>query len=188
MRTETALRISLALIITASLLGAFASSLARTLVEMPAWRQLGAEAWATFSRRADLGNGGFLYPISGIGGTVLILAAAVVFRLSPRRPLSAAIPLYGAVLMVICVMLTTTQAAPIMLSLNRIGSNPAALQQAFEGFYRWDSIRAVFVALGGCAKVFALVALASLALEKKTPRQEKETALPDPSKIGDIRR
>jgi hypothetical protein len=50
----------------------------------------------------------------------------------------------------------------VMLSLRRIGDDPAALQQAFEGFYRWDSIRAVFGALQGCAEILALVALLSV--------------------------
>lgn len=175
MRTETPLRTSLFLIVAALLLGSLANGLTRTLVEMPAWRQLGAEAWAAFSRRADLGNGEIMYPLAGIGQTVLILAAAIAFRLSPRRPLSVGMPLYGAALMVICVMLTTTQAAPIMLSLHRIGDDPAALQQAYEGFYRWDSIRAVFGALAGCAEILALVSLGSLAFGKKTPSQEQET-------------
>jgi hypothetical protein len=103
-----------------------------------------------------------MYPLVGIGGTVLILAAAIAFRLSSRRPLSVAIPLYAAALMAICVMLTTTEAAPVMLSLRRIGDDPAALQQAFEGFCRWDSIRAVFEALEGCAGIWALVALLSV--------------------------
>lgn len=174
MRAQTALRTALALIVVSSLLAAFASGLSRTLVDMPAWHQLGAEAWATFSRRADLGSGGYLYPISGIGGTLLILAAAIVFRLSPRRPLYASIPIYGAALMVVCVMLTTTQAAPAMLSLNRIGDDPTALQQAFATFYRWDTIRAVCVALDGCAKVFALVALAALVFGKKPPAEAEE--------------
>jgi len=62
-----------------------------------------------------------------------------------------------------------------MLSLHRIGDDPAALQQAFEGFYRWDSIRAVFGALAGCAEILALVSLGSLAFGKKTPSQEQET-------------
>jgi hypothetical protein len=176
MRTESALRTSLFFMVAALLMGSVADSLARTLVEMPAWRQLGAEAWATFSRRADLGNGKIMYPLAGIGGTVLILAAATAFRLGPRRPLSAAIPLYGAALMAIGVMLTTTQAAPVMLSLHRIGDDPAALQQAFERFYRWDSIRAVIGAMGGCAEILAVVVLASLAFDKKTPPQEETRA------------
>jgi hypothetical protein len=172
MRTRTALIVALCLIVVEQLLGTVIDSLNRTLVEMPAWRHLGAQAWATFSRSADLGNGTILYPLAGIGGLALILAAAIVFRLGPRRPWSVAIPLYGAALLAICVMLTTTQAAPIMLSLHRIGDDPRALQQAFEGFYRWDSIRAVIGMLEGFAEIWALVALSSLAFEKKPSSQE----------------
>lgn len=175
MRTQTALGVALCLVVVEQLLGTVVDSLNRTLVEMPAWQHLGAQAWATFSRSADLRNGTILYPLAGIGGTVLILAAAIAFRLGPRRPWSVALPLYGAALMAICVMLTTTQAAPIMLSLHRIGDDPRALQLAFEGFYRWDSIRAVIGTLEGCLEIWALVALSSLAFEKKTPSQEQGT-------------
>ena len=162
MKRQTALRVALCLIIVGQLLGTITASLNRTLVEMPAWRHLGAQAWAAFSLQADLGNGEILYPLAGIGGTLLILAAAIAFRLSPRRPLSVAIPLYGAALMVICIMLATTQAAPTMLSLHRIGNDPAALQRVFAGFYRWDSIRAVIGAVEGCLEIWALVALLSV--------------------------
>jgi hypothetical protein len=173
MKTRTARGVALCLIIVEQLLGTVVDSLNRTLVEMPAWRHLGAQAWATFSRNADLGNGTILYPLAGIGGLLLILAAAVVFRLGPRRPWSVAIPLYSAALMAVCVILTTTQAAPIMLSLHRIGDDPRALQQAFEGFYRWDSIRAVIGTLEGCMEIWALVALSSFVFEKKNPSQEQ---------------
>jgi hypothetical protein len=173
MKSEKMLRIALLLIIVGQLLATITGSLGRTLVEMPAWRYLGAEAWAAFSRRADLGNAEIMYPLVGIGETILLLAAAIAFRLSPRRPLFVAVPLYGAALMAICVMLTTTKAAPAMLSLHRIGNNREELQQAFESFYRWDSIRAVFVALAGCAEILALVALASLTLGKKSSSQEQ---------------
>jgi hypothetical protein len=175
MRTRTALVVALCLIVVEQLLGAVIDNLNRTLVEMPAWQHLGAQAWATFSRSADLGNGTILYPLAGIGGLVLILAAAIAFRLGPRRPLFVAIPVYGAALMGIGIMLTTTQAAPIMLGLRRIGDDPRALQQAFEGFYRWDSIRAVIGVLKGFAEIWALVALSSLAFEKKSPSQEQGT-------------
>ncbi len=177
MRTRTALVAALCLIVVEQLLGTVVGSLNRTLVEMPAWRHLGVQAWAAFSRSADLGNGTILYPLAGIGGLALILAAAIVFRLGPRRPWSVAIPLYGAALLAICVMLTTTQAAPIMLSLHRIGDDPGALRQAFEGFYRWDSIRAVIGMLETFAEIWALVALSSLALERKTPSPEHERIL-----------
>jgi hypothetical protein len=126
---------------------------------MPAWRTLGATAWAAFSRLADLGNGRIIYPIAGIGSMILIIVAAIGLRLSPSRPWSVAIPVYGAALMNVGVILLTTQAAPIMLSVPRLGSDPVALQQAFEGFYLWDSIRAVVGALASCLQIWAVVAL-----------------------------
>ncbi len=176
MKTHTALGLALALIVVQQLLENVIGTMNRTLVEMPAWRHLGVEAWAAFSRAADLGNGTILYPLAGIGGLAMILAAAIVFRLGSRRPWWAAIPLYGSALLAICVMLTTTQAAPIMLSLHRIGDDPYVLQQAFNGFYRWDSIRAVVGTLEGCMEIWALVALGALAFQWKTQVQEQGTA------------
>ncbi|MGA9511860.1 MAG: hypothetical protein WBV55_24795 [Candidatus Sulfotelmatobacter sp.] len=169
MQRERVLRVALFLILADLLLGGVADALNRTLVEMPAWHHLGAGAWAAFSRMADLGNGEILYPLVGIGGTASVLAAAIIFRFSSKRPWSVALPLYGTALMAVCGLLTTTQAAPIMLSLHRVGDDPAALRQAFEGFYKWDSIRAVFGAIGYCAEIWALVALLSVPVGNQVP-------------------
>jgi hypothetical protein len=49
----------------------------RAVVGTPAWRHLGAGAWAAYSRHADLGNGLIAYPLYGGGVTVLAVAAAV---------------------------------------------------------------------------------------------------------------
>jgi len=163
-------RLTFNFLVAALVVGGLGASFGRTLIENPAWRQVGVKAWAEFSRAADLGNGEIVYPIEGIGGALLIVAAAISFRMSPRRPLSAAIPIYGAVLMKICVLLVTTQAAPIMLSVARIGDDPAVLQRAFDGFARWGNVRAVFVFLGYCADVWALVAI--LRLSSQEPRKE----------------
>ncbi len=46
-----------------------------------------------------------------------------------------------------------------MLSLPRLGEDPAALARAFSGFAYWDAVRAVVGAVGGCAGVWALIAL-----------------------------
>jgi hypothetical protein len=165
MKTQTALGVTLGLIVADQLLGTVIDSLNRTLVEMPAWKHLGVQAWAAFSRLADLGNGTIFYPLAGIGGLLLVLAAALVLRLGPRRPWWVAVPVYGAALMVICVILTTSQAAPIMQSLRRIGDDPRALQQAFDGFYRWDAIRAVIGMIEGFFEIWAMVALSCLAFE-----------------------
>jgi hypothetical protein len=152
-------RLAIACVVIALVMSALGDSLGRTIVEMPAWRAVGPQAWAAFSRHADLGAGRIFYPVAGIGGTLLSLIAAAAFRLSPRRPLSAAIPLYGAACANLGVMLLTVFAAPIMLSLPRLGDDPVALAQAFAGFARWDAVRAVVAAAGGCADVWALVAL-----------------------------
>lgn len=153
------LRLILVFIVAALLLAGVGDSLGRTFVENPAWRQLSIEAWAAFSRVADLGNGTILYPVEGIGGTLLIAAAAISFRLGLNRPLSAAIPIYAALVMRIGVLLATAEAAPIMLSVKGIGHDPAALRKAFEDFALWGNIRATFVTLGYCAEVWALLAI-----------------------------
>jgi|SRR5271155_2582196 len=160
--TPLSSRLTFIFLLAALLLGVFGASFGRTLVENPAWRHVGAEAWAEFSRAADLGNGEIVYPLEGIGAMLLIVAAAISFRLSGKRPLSAAIPVYGAALMYIGGLLVTTQAAPIMLSVAHIGDDPVALQRAFDGFVWWGNIRAVFGFLGDCATVWALVAILRL--------------------------
>lgn len=49
------------------------ASLNRTIVELPAFRRIGAPAWATFSRNADLRTGRFWYPTLAIAGTILTI-------------------------------------------------------------------------------------------------------------------
>src|SRR5437762_7447049 len=68
----------------------------RWLVGMPAWQSVGILAWANYSRSADLGNGFVLYPILAIGGTVLSLAAVVIFALEGKHERVVAIPVYAA--------------------------------------------------------------------------------------------
>lgn len=163
-------RLTLIFIVTALLLGVLGADFARTIVEMPAWRHVGVQAWAAFSSAADLGNGKIVYPILGIGEMLLTLAAAIAFRLSSRRPWSVAIPVYGAMLMCVGVLLVTTQAAPIMLSVRRISGDPVALHKAFDGFDRWGNLRAVFGAVGDCCTVWALIAL--LRVTSEDPRKQ----------------
>lgn len=162
------LRVTMVLLVAGLVMTGLGGALDRTLVEMPAWHQLGAEAWAAFSRLADLGNGGYVYSVQGIGGTLMMLGAAVAFTMNPKRPLFAAIPVYATVLMFIGVLLVTTQAAPAMLSLRGSGNDPIKLQRAFDSFYKWDSIRAVFVALGACVKVWALVSVLYVYLSERS--------------------
>ena len=159
MKTEnsglTLLAISVALIVP---IGSF---LSRSVVEMPAWQRVGPIAWATFSRQADLGNGEVLYPLFGIGSTVLAVALAVAYRLNRNSPQSAEVPVYLGAAFAIGVILATTQAAPQMLSLNHVGNDPVALQGALNIFQRWQAIRTGCIALGYVSNLWALLCIVS---------------------------
>lgn len=142
----------------------------RTLVENPAWQQVGAPAWAMFSRWADMGTNGFLvYPLEGIGGAALSVIAAVLF-IYARRDMtrSEAIPIYAAAFLALGGMLATTQAAPIMLSTAHL-SDAASLQQALNGFQLWGGIRAGFQFLAYCANLWSIVAVSRYAPSVKSP-------------------
>lgn len=134
----------------------------RSLVEMPAWQHVGALTWATFSQWADLSSGLLIYPVQAIGSTILcITAALIVFRKRRNLGRALALPIYVALLFVFGVLLTTTQAAPAMLSTSSHLSDPAALQQALNTFTLWQGIRSVCGWLESCALIWALVVVAS---------------------------
>jgi hypothetical protein len=130
----------------------------RALVQMPAWRKVGARAWAAYSRHADLENGFYLYPTEAIGGALFTIAAAVSFRFDVTAPAPAALPVYLSVALVIGGLLATVKAAPLMMSL-RCVDDILALQKAFDGFRRWGNMRGAFQILAFLANVWALVAV-----------------------------
>ena len=74
-------------------------------------------------------------------------------------------PPAGKGFILVCPIERTTQAAPVMLSLQHGGTNPALPQKAFDGFYRWDSIRVVFGALGDFAAIWSLVAVTMVSVK-----------------------
>ena len=133
----------------------------RWLVGMPAWQSVGILAWANYSRSADLGNGFVLYPILAIGGTLLSLAAVVVFIRKGKHERVVAIPVYTAAALAVAGLLMTLKAAPFMLSLGHIGNeDTASLQHAFDGFKLWGGVRTVLQALAFGANLWSLAAIA----------------------------
>lgn len=133
-------------------------SLDRSVVALPAWRLVGVEAWATFSRHADLGRGLVLYPLLGLSAPLLTLATAVSFALSNASS-SAALPVYLAVVLSVGHVGATARAAPNMARVRQT-DEPGELRNAFARFERWQAIRAVLQLAAFGANVWALVSLA----------------------------
>jgi hypothetical protein len=160
-RAIVGLRVTRGLVIANGFVGGLfvGGNVQRSLVDMPAWQHAGPVAWATFSRYADLGNGLILFPIIGIGGAILMLVMAVVYRLDRTAPRAAGLPIYLGVLLLAVGIFTTTQAAPLMLSLRSGTTDPVVLQRAFDGFLWWGTIRAVCDVLGYCCGFWAVVAI-----------------------------
>jgi hypothetical protein len=125
----------------------------RVILGGPAWRDLGAGAWAEYSRHADLGNGLIVYPVEAIGGTLLTIAGTLSNYFDHDINRAATIPLYFAIVFSISGLLLTAKAAPIMLGLGVPGP-AAAIQHAFDGFFLWG------LYLRGTTDALAFVALA----------------------------
>lgn len=153
--------ITAGLIIAAAIVsGLFGSELDRALVATPAWRSLGVQAWADYSRVADLGPGDIVYPIGGILSWGLVFAAALGYRRDRSAPAQAGRPIYLAALAALGALLTTLVAAPVIQHVGVVSDNDtAALHHAFETFTLWGVyLRGIcFAAMFACT-VWALVA------------------------------
>lgn len=131
----------------------------RVIVGGPAWHKLGADAWAQYSRLADLGTGLIAYPIEGIGSTLLIIAAALSNHFDRNAPRSVTLPLYIAGALSIGGLALTFKAAPIMLNLAS-SETPAAVKRAFDEFFFWGLyLRGLVDMLAFAALVWALAAV-----------------------------
>ena len=135
------------------------ATLDRLVVQMPAWRRVGSRPWAAYSRHADLGNGLLLYPVEAIGGAIFSIAAAIACHRDAAVPRSAEAALWVAVAAALGGLLATTQAAPRMLGLRKLGDDPVALQRAFEGFDRWGAVRGALQMLVFLSNLWAVAGI-----------------------------
>jgi hypothetical protein len=162
MKTQSLPRLSLTgrLIIAAIVVvGLFGSFLDRALVATPAWRNLGVQAWADYSRHADLRNGLVVYPIGAALCWVLVFAAALAYRLDRSAPRQAGVPIYLAALGALGAIVTTIVAAPVMMHVGQLSdANTAAVRDAFETFTLWGVyVRGVCFAATFVCLVWALI-------------------------------
>lgn len=133
----------------------------RSLVQMPAWKRVGARRWAEYSQHADLERGLALYPIEGIGGALLSIATAIALRRVRGVNRSALLASDTAALFAIGGMAATVKAAPVMLSMRNAESlSDDAVQEAFDAFHDWGDIRSICQILTFLSNVATLTLLA----------------------------
>jgi len=140
----------------------------RVIVGGPAWHELGAQGWAQYSRLADLGTGLVVYPLEGIGSTLLIAAATVSSHFDRAAPRAATSSLYVALALSIGGLLLTVKAAPIMLGLASAQSS-GAIERAFDEFFFWGLyLRGLVDTLAFAALILAFCNL-NLTAERAEP-------------------
>jgi hypothetical protein len=147
----------------------------RVVIDLPAWRQLGAQAWADYSRHADLGTGVIAYPIEAGGWMLVALAMALSHRLDRRASRLSAAPIYLTAGLTIGVLAITAKAAPIMFRIRGLGDDSTALRDAFDQFTFWGlQVRGAVV---GAAFLTSLWALAATFAEQRTGLAASPTGL-----------
>jgi hypothetical protein len=151
-----------AFVIGATLLGGLLAGMAldKAVVQLPTWRELGAQSWREFIRRADLGRGLVLYPLQGIAALLCSVLAAVTYRLDRFSPHAAAVPLYSAAALAIAALIVTARfMAPEILSLRGTVLDPVALSGVLASTQKWWILKTALHMLTFFANVWALVVL-----------------------------
>lgn len=150
------LLVSLILIATALNGGLAGGSLETSLVKLPTRRRIGNVAYATFARGNDLGNGKVVYPVWAVSATLFVFIATGVAAVS-HASLGLMLPLALASATSIGHFLTTSQAAPAMLSLKDTPDDEALLKPKLDRFERWQALRATLQVLTFLVLLWALV-------------------------------
>ena len=127
------------------------------IVKLPAWRRLGAESWAQYTRE-ELPTSLVWYPILGIGAVLVNVAAAVAVHRDGEATRSAALPSKAVAVLAIGHLLTTAKAVPHMVKV-RETDDPDSLREALESFTRWHLARTGIDALTFAANLWSLTAV-----------------------------
>lgn len=140
----------------------------RLLIDLPARFTIGPVAFAALSRATDLSPRGIaFYSAYGIGGCLLTTAALVGAWRSRAQRLARATLAISCVCSVL-VLVATTQAAPLMWQVGRLGNDPAALTDLLDRFAFWTALRVALVDISFLCVIAATIA--ELNSETRQPR------------------
>jgi hypothetical protein len=133
-------------------------SIIRSLVELPAWKKISLSGFYEYARAADLGRGLVLYPVVGIVAALLVVLATIDAYLDGVNS-TAMIFFWVSLILAIAHSVTTTKAAPNMLSLRNAPNNPDTTKLVFERFKKWQDRRAALQLVNFLTIVTAMAAL-----------------------------
>jgi len=132
----------------------------RALIQLPAWEQLGALPWATFTSAANGVPGFILNPVVGGVALLLTVAAAITVRFDGEALRSAHVPLWSAaVLAVAGGVVTRVLLVPALRALPHVGGDANALQGLFLSTVRWWKVNDILHVLTFGFNLWALVEL-----------------------------
>ena len=147
--------LTIATILTGLLAGV---TLDHVVVQFPARRKLGVNAFADFKRAADTGNGVILYPLLAIGEVIFTLLAAILGLIGVTAS-NIVLPTIIALLLGIGILITTGFAAPIMLQISKMSNREKAVGPLIEHFIGYSYVRALLVWLDALVLLYALVTI-----------------------------
>ena len=132
----------------------------RLLVATPAWNHLGLDAWADFSRNADLGSGQIVYPLMALGSTALAVLAAAIYFWKARCLRGLLLPIGLSAAFMVVALPFSLRAIPYMTSLRHIqDADAVALGRAFAGAHLWGRFQSCFHIAAFCAQLWSIFAL-----------------------------
>ena len=127
------------------------------VVKLPAWRRLGAESWAGYTRE-ELPTSLVWYPVLGIGAVLVNIAAAVAVHRDGAATRSTALPSRVVAVLALGHLLTTAKAVPHMVKV-RETDDSAALREALGSFTRWHLARTAIDTLTFAANLWSLTSV-----------------------------
>jgi hypothetical protein len=134
----------------------------RYLIEVPAWRQLSIVNWGEYSRNADLKNGIILFPLQAISAFLLLITVSIIAVKNKDVFRNTSLWIHAASVFALLGLGLTFFAAPIMLSVKTMGNDPELLQEAFNRFHFWGSLRGVVQVLSFIACIIAMARIFKL--------------------------
>jgi hypothetical protein len=133
-------------------------SVIRSLVELPAWKRINLSGFYEYACAADLGRGLILYPSIGIAAAVLVVLVTIDGYVDGVN-LTAMTFLWISLILAIAHTITTTRAAPNMLSLRKAANNYETIRVVFDRFKKWQDLRAALQFLNLLTLMIAMVSL-----------------------------